>query len=179
MIERYQLSKDIYCKVYRGGLNNEARDALAFAYERIVYCGYLKSLFWGFDVLPNKKEFVSYIGQEKFLPVMLYDKEHTPIALEWIEDALGVDYHKQVHFSTFDLVPQGVAVQATRLVMKEVGHKKFGYRQYIGIVPACLRHSLQFCYACGYEPVTRMHKTIHCLGKERDAVLLVCDPKTL
>lgn len=181
MTERFALGADCYCRLFwlGTGLTREDYDSLSFVYERMEYCGYLRSVFYDLPKEPSKKQFIDIISGEKFLPVVLYKADCTPIAFEWIESVGDTDRVQRVHFCTLDLGSYEDSVQATRLVMKEVGHKELGFEQYIGLTPACYRHALKFVYDCGFKPVLRLKKAVYCLGKERDAILTECDPNTL
>ena len=48
-------------------------------------------------------------------------------------------------------------------------------KQLVGITPSCYRHALQFAHGLGFKKLTILEKAVKCLGKDRDAVLSICN----
>ena len=153
------------------GLTNKN---LAFAWELMRIKNFDRIVFYDREDRVSVMEFIKWARDPKKLLFEQFRRDGTPISLCWLTDPSLTCKQAFSHFTTFDIVPREEALERGRLVIKLIG-KITKIKQFIGITPKCFRHAIPFAYDLGFKYLTTLKGAVYCRGKERDAVLSICE----
>ena len=169
----------LYSGKYYTRWYDEADKKLMFEWLDVIYDimdreGYLRTVIYDKEDL-SKKEFLKWCADGKLL-FILFRQDATPLALVWFTKPSETGKQVFAHFTTLNLIPREESVEAGKELIRFL-YDSLGIEQLIGVTPKVYRHALQFAYDMGYEKVAILYKAVFCRGKERDAVLSICNTK--
>jgi hypothetical protein len=149
-------------------------DWLDVIYDIMDREGYLNTVIYDKEHI-SKKEFLDMCDDGRLL-FILFRKDATPLGLVWFTNPSATGKQVFAHFTSLNLIPREESVEAGKELIRFL-YDSLGIEQLIGVTPKVYRHALQFAYDMGYEKVAILDKAVFCRGKERDAVLSICNTK--
>ena len=153
-------------------------ETILFTWELLDNAGFLRTIFYDRVLSPSPDEYLDWAKNTNKLFFVVFCTDGTPCGLCWLTDPSVTGHQSYGHFSTLGIVPIKVAADSGRELLKFIG-KITKVKQVIGITPAVLKGAVAFALSMGFKKLAKLEKMLWCLGKERDAILTICELKEL
>ena len=168
------LSSDYYTRWVSESPDGADDDTIILTHELMQRAGFEKVVFYDRDTPLARIEYMQWAKDDRKLFFVLFKRDGTPIALCWLTDPSATGSQTFSHFATLGTATPEECTAAGRQLIKFIGTLTV-IKQLVGITPSCYRHALQFAYGLGFKKLTILEKAVKCLGKDRDAVLSICN----
>ena len=147
-------------------------DDIKFSQELLQRAGFEETTFFDRPVPVPVSEYLQWAKSEDKLFFVLYTKDGTPLGIVWFNNPSLTGAQWYIHFATLGTTPIHDCAEAGRALIEHMG-RTTKLRQAIGITPLIYRHAIRFIKQVGLQPVAILQNGVHCLGKDRDALLTI------
>jgi len=169
-----RISDDYYVRWHSIIDNDLDDDSILFTQELLAASGFQRSVFYSWYVMPTSHEYLAWAKDPNKMFFILYMNDGVPLGLCWLTDFTNTNKQCMAHFSTLGTVERIHSVKAGRSLLASL-FKRTKLLQVVGITPACYRHAVAFAKDLGFKPLYTLKEAVFCNGKDRDALLSICE----
>ena len=160
-----------WCSASNDGVDDQN---LILVHELLQKARFERIVFYDRETPLTRMEFMQWARCEKKMFFIVFNSNGSPAAIAWMTGPSHTGCQSFGHFSTLGTITVDEAVEAGKQWIRFIG-KLTKVKQLVGITPCCYRHAIKFSQKLGFKPLTKLKQSVYCLGKERDALLSICD----